>query len=72
MVVFEWFVDLLQIIREDVFMRTFSQSLQGDALLWFKNLEAYSVDSWVGILDVFMKYWSENKMLMLEVASRLQ
>jgi hypothetical protein len=30
MVSFEWFTDLLQIIHEDVFMRTFFQYLQGD------------------------------------------
>jgi hypothetical protein len=48
-------------MHEDVFMRTFCQSLQGDARIWFKNLEADSIGSWVDFHDVFLRYWGERK-----------
>jgi hypothetical protein len=61
MVAFEQLTDLLQIIHEDVFTRTFSQSLHGDVGQWFRHLEANSIGSWTEFHDVFMKYCGENK-----------
>jgi hypothetical protein len=61
MVSFEWFTDLLQIIHEDVFMRTFFQSLHGDVGQWFRNLKVDSIDSWEYFHDTFLGYWGEKK-----------
>ena len=36
---FEWFTALFEIMHEYVFMRTFSQSLDGNTRLWFKSME---------------------------------
>jgi hypothetical protein len=36
--VFEHFIDLFEIEHDDVSMRAFSQSLQGDAKAWFRHL----------------------------------
>jgi hypothetical protein len=58
---FERFTDLFEIMHEDVFMRTFCQSLQGDVRIWFKNLGADLVSSWVYLCDVFLRYWGEKK-----------
>ena len=35
---FEHFVDFFEIQHDDVYMRIFSQSLQGDSKAWFKHL----------------------------------
>jgi hypothetical protein len=61
MVSFEWFTDLLQIIHEDVFMRTFFQSLYGDVGFWFRNLKVDSISSWTDLRNVFLRYWGEKK-----------
>jgi hypothetical protein len=58
---FECFTDNFEIIHEDVFVRTFSQYLHGNARLWFRNLKADSIGSWAYFHDLFLRYWGENK-----------
>jgi hypothetical protein len=58
---FECFTNNLEIIHEDVFMRTFSQSLHRNARIWFRNLKVDSIGSWIDFHDCFMIYWSEKK-----------
>jgi len=58
---FERFTDLLEIINEDVLMRSFCQSVHIDARLWFRNVEADSIISWIDLHDVFLRFWGENK-----------
>ena len=36
---FEHFIDLFEIDHNNVFMREFSQSLEGDTKDWFKHLQ---------------------------------
>jgi hypothetical protein len=58
---FQCFTDNFEIIHEDVFMRTFFQSLQGDAQLWFEHLGIDSVSSWNDLHNVFLRCWGKNK-----------
>jgi hypothetical protein len=55
------FIDRFQIVHEDVIMRFFSKSLIKDVAIWFKNLRADSIGSWIEFSDVFMKHWGEHK-----------
>jgi len=61
MVSFEWFTDLLQMIHEDVFMRTFFQYLYGNTGFWFRNFKVYSISSWIDLHNVLLRYWGEKK-----------
>jgi hypothetical protein len=58
---FDDFVDNFEIMHEDVILRLFSKSLVGDATLWFINLKACSIFSWIDFHLVFLRYWGENK-----------
>jgi hypothetical protein len=58
---FECLANNFEIIHEDVFMRTFSQSLHEDARLWFRNLKVDSIGSLAYFHDLFLRYWGENK-----------
>ena len=58
---FQWFTDNLDIIHEDVFMRSFFQSLHRDVGFWFRGLKADSIYSWNTSHDVFLRYWGVNK-----------
>ena len=40
---FEHFADFIEIKHDDVFMRVFSQTLQGDAKAWFRLLQPESL-----------------------------
>jgi hypothetical protein len=60
---FENFVDQFEIVHDDVTMRLFSKSLFGDAVVWFKVLEADSIGSWIELCNAFLKCWGENKSL---------
>jgi hypothetical protein len=53
---FECFTDNFEIIHEDVFVRTFSQSLHGNARLWFKKFKANSIGSHAYFHDLFLRY----------------
>ena len=50
---FEYFIDHFQIVHEDVIMRFFSKSLIRDDAIWFKNLRADSIGSWIEFTDAF-------------------
>ena len=43
---FEHFFDLFEVECDDVCMRYFSQSLQGDDKEWFKHLHPESISTW--------------------------
>ena len=58
---FEMFKNILQIIHDDVFMRSFCQYLKRDARVWSKNLKVDSIGSWVDFHDDFLRYWGERK-----------
>jgi hypothetical protein len=60
---FEDFVELFEIVHEDVIMIFFSKSLIRDVVAWFKGLRVDSIGSWIEFSNVFLKYWSECKSL---------
>jgi len=49
-------VDDLEIEHEDVVMKLFVQTLEGDAHAWYKSLQAGSIDGW----DLFQKKFIED------------
>jgi hypothetical protein len=51
------FIDLVEIIHEDVFMRKFYQSLYIEPRLWLRNLKVDSIESWADLHDAFLRYW---------------
>jgi hypothetical protein len=57
---FEHFIDLFEVEHDDVCMRAFSQSLQGNAKEWFRHLQPESISSWEEMSDVFLKFWGER------------
>jgi hypothetical protein len=59
--VFEHFIDLFEIEHDDVSMRAFSQSLQGDAKAWFRHLQPQSISSWDELREAFHRFWGERK-----------
>ena len=50
------YVDNLDINEEDVWMRVFVQSLDGEARKWFRNLPPSSIADIEGLDDVFLKH----------------
>jgi hypothetical protein len=59
--VFEHFIELFEIEHDDVSMRAFSQSLQGDAKAWFTHLQPQSISSWDELREAFRRFWGERK-----------
>jgi hypothetical protein len=59
--VFEHFIELFEIEHDDVSMRAFSQSLQGDAKAWFRHLQPQSISSWDELREDFCRFWGERK-----------
>jgi hypothetical protein len=53
---FHNFIDNLEIMHEDVFMRLFTKYLVGHVALWFKNLEVASIGSWAELFGAFSRY----------------
>jgi hypothetical protein len=47
--------------HEDVFMRMFTQSLEGEVIRWFRNLAVDSISSWTDFHDLFLHKWAERK-----------
>ena len=60
---FEHFLDLFEIEHDDVCMRDFSQSLQGDVKEWFKHLHPESISAWEEFSDIFLKFWGKRRSL---------
>jgi len=53
------YVDNLDINEEDVWMRVFVQSLNGEARKWFRELPPRSIVDIEALDDVFLKHWGE-------------
>jgi hypothetical protein len=51
---FEYFLDLYEVEYDDVYIRMFSLSLQGEVKIWFKNLPAASIINFHQFLQVFL------------------
>ena len=60
---FEHFLDLFEVEHDDVCMRDFFQSLQGDVKEWFKHLQPESINTWEEFSDIFLKFWGERRPL---------
>jgi hypothetical protein len=60
---FENFFDQFELVHDDAIMRLFSKTLFRDAAIWFNNLRADSIGSWIELSNVFSKCWGENKSL---------
>ena len=58
---FQNFVDNFYIEHEDVYMRLFVQSLDGDIRIWFITLPPGSINSWQALEYTFFQQWGEKK-----------
>ena len=61
---FYCYADNLDINEEDVWMRVFVQSLDGEARKWFRELPPRSIADIEALDDVFLKHWGNNKYLL--------
>jgi hypothetical protein len=57
------FAEIQVIKNEDVWMRVFVQSLDGDATDWFKDLSPRSIDGIASLDDSFLRHWGNKKYL---------
>ena len=57
---FDHFIEIFKIEHDDVCIRDFSQSLQGDVKEWFKHLQFESICTWENISDIFLKFWGKR------------
>jgi hypothetical protein len=55
---FQDYTDNLEIQHDDVFMRIFCHSLEGDYREWFRNLPVGSISCWMDFHDVFLDQWA--------------
>ena len=60
---FEHFTDLFEIEHNDVYLRAFAQSLQGDVKEWFRHLHPRSISSWEELRYAFLNFLGEGKSL---------
>ena len=58
------YADNLDISEDDVWMRVFVQSLDGEARKWFRELPHRSIVDIEALDDVFLKHWGDNKDLL--------
>lgn len=58
------YVDNLDISEDDVWMRVFVQSLDGEARKWFKELTPRSIADIEALDDVFLKHWGDKKYML--------
>jgi hypothetical protein len=58
------YADNLNIENEDVWMRVFVQSLDGEARKWFKGLTLGSIVGIEALDDVFLRQWGDKKYFM--------
>jgi ribonuclease HI len=58
------FAEIQVIENEDVWMRVFVQSLDGDARDWFKDLPPRSIDGIAALDDSFLRHWGNKKYLL--------
>lgn len=64
------YADNLDINEEDVWMRVFFQSLDGEARKWFRELPPRSIADIETLDDVFLKHWGDNKDLLFYYTER--
>ena len=55
---FHDYTDDLNVHNDDVFMRMFKQTLEGDCGQWFKGLSAVSISSFLDLCDLFLSKWT--------------
>jgi len=60
------YADNLNIYEEDVWMRVFVQSLDGEARKWFNKLVPRSIVDIEALDDVFLKHWGDDEVLLYE------
>ena len=58
------YADNLDISEDDVWMRVFVQSLDGEARKWFRELTPRSIADIEALDDVFLKHWGDKKDLL--------
>jgi len=58
------YVDNLDISEDDVWMRVFVQSLDGEARKWFRELTPRSITNIEALHDAFLKKWGDKKDLL--------
>jgi len=62
--VFYSYADNLDISENDVWMRVFVQSLNGEARKWFRELPQRSITDIEALHDAFLKQWGDKKDLL--------
>lgn len=55
------YAENINIEAEDVWMRIFVQSLDGEAWKWFKTLPPTSIADITALDEAFLKYWGDRK-----------
>jgi hypothetical protein len=58
---FDYFIDNQGLEHEDVYMRIFVQTFEGEVRTWFKGLPPNSIDSWDALESTFLRQWGEKK-----------
>ena len=58
---FHDFIDDQFVEHDDVFMRLFVQTFEGDVRKWFRELPVASIDSWPALEAAFMRQWREKR-----------
>jgi hypothetical protein len=58
------YADNLDISEDDIWMRIFVQSLDGEARKWFKELTPRSIADIEALDDAFLKHWGDKKDLL--------
>ena len=58
------YADNLDISEDDVLMRVFVQSLDGEARKWFRELTPRSIAEIEALDDAFLKHWGDKKDLL--------
>ena len=59
----DYFCDHFEIEHDDVCMRAFSQSFQGDVKKRFKHLHPRSINTWEEFSHMFLDFWGETRSL---------
>jgi hypothetical protein len=55
------FVDNMEIEHEDVVMKMFLQTLEGDAQAWYKALQEGSINGWDSFQTKFTERWANKQ-----------
>jgi hypothetical protein len=58
------YADNLNIENEDVWMKVFVQSLDGEDRKWFRSPDPGSITRIEGLEDVFLRHWADKKDLL--------